>query len=305
MSHSRSSGFSLLEIAIVMTIIGVLLGSGILALTGILNDARYKTTQKQLDRIADAVAVYTQRNYFVPCPAPQPAGNVTPTGVAAVACANAGATGIVPYATLGLTLEQIRDGYGNYITYAVSPVGTQSVLNNSNPDLQCRYRKIWVIPPDGDANPTGTGGIALNEAKARFCCPTINSSANHDPNRDLRITNNAGNLLVPTPRTAATGAAATSWGTQVPPVPPATFPITQTPVVVLVSHGRNGFGAFMPNNTRRLGAGAIEALNADGDRDYRAGEFSTNANNFFDDIIIWRTQEQLMSSFGRDSCTRP
>jgi hypothetical protein len=250
--------------------------------------------------VADTVALFAHQNYFVPCPAAPPAGAVTPTGIAD--CTRT--VGIVPYATLGLKFEQIRDGYSNYLTYGVSPVLTQPNLNNVTVDEQCRYQKIWVIPiePVNQALASGPG-VALNPAKARFCCPLAATAPG--VGSDLQINNGAGAAMVPLlARNAANGNTVNQY--QVPPAATVAASRTQVPAIVLVSHGHNGVGAFVPAGRIAGNVGNNEAANRDGDRTYVAADYNKSPGaNYFDDIVMWRTQDQLMSAFGRDNCSRP
>jgi len=89
---------------------------------------------------------------------------------------------------------------------------------------------------------------------------------------------------------------------------------------VLISHGPNGHGAFLRDATRVDKAhGTLEEDNAydlfddtvtrDTKRTFRAAprndDESGGGVNYFDDLVKWRTNHQLVAHFGRDSCARP
>lgn len=296
--HSAHSGFTLVEIAIVLTIIGILLGSGIVALNGIMDDVRYRTTQDRLRGVSQALAVYAQNYMYMPCPA-NPA--VSPvTGRAIAACGTYtpggnGAIGIVPYATIGLTQEQARDGYGNFITYAVNAnYATEATVHTGiiNVHNSCRLADIWV---------SGSGN--KNRRKAHFCCNARGLYAD----TMVRLTS-GGTVLHPTrnlvPLLTLTGDQDVGFTGMLAGAD------NQTPAFVLISHGKNGYGAFRADGSVNRFVGpttgrADEMANENNDSEFIQVPRSGQAANYFDDVLYWQTPDQLISAFGRDSCARP
>jgi prepilin-type N-terminal cleavage/methylation domain-containing protein len=298
---SASSGFTLVEIAIVLTIIGVLLGSGIMALTGMLNDIRYRSTRDRMNQVANVLALYTQQNLFIPCPAQPPDNSGLTTGRALATCSGSNSQGIVPYQDLGLNVEQVQDSYGNFLTYAVNSKfatnDVQTIPAYDNVTQECRVPNVWVV-----------SGQNRNPRKARFCCAGPVST----PAQDLivRDRESGGTQLTATRTTnnvaSLTTAGASSFVAQ----------NTQTPVFVLVSHGRNGFGAYRPSTSKAryqppagISYRPNEVENENDDNVFVSAIYSlsreTSVNAYFDDVVIWRTQDQLLSALGRDSCARP
>lgn len=127
-------GFTLIEMAIVLVVIGLMLSGGLLAITPTINAAKARDTNARLDQIEQALLVYAIRNSCIPCPANGTLG--TPVGLAGGtpvtdtystgcvdthggACA-AGTNGVVPWGTLGLSQNEATDGWGNLISYIVS-----------------------------------------------------------------------------------------------------------------------------------------------------------------------------------------
>ncbi len=59
---ARSSGFTLVELVVVLTIIVVLAGSGIYLVTGVIDDARYQRADSDLKTIEIALKSYERNN---------------------------------------------------------------------------------------------------------------------------------------------------------------------------------------------------------------------------------------------------
>lgn len=137
-TSNKQKGFTLIEMAVVMVIAGLLfafLGSALIAYV---QKAKITTTEKRIEEINDALAQYLNINRRYPCVAPT---DVAPDtggfGVEVGAC-NVGAIagtietpgavmgaggvriGSVPTRTLNLPDEFSVDGWGQRFTYAVS-----------------------------------------------------------------------------------------------------------------------------------------------------------------------------------------
>jgi prepilin-type N-terminal cleavage/methylation domain-containing protein len=132
------AGFTLIEMAIVLAIVGLLLGSGLLAVAPVLENAKRKATIERMDRIEDALVLYTIRNSRLPCPADGSLANSNANygsaqpATATTACTITGGTSVVPWRTLGLEEALSSDGWGNRFTYQV----TVSTLTNTNTMLR-------------------------------------------------------------------------------------------------------------------------------------------------------------------------
>ena len=116
------SGFTLVEIAIVLLIVTILLGYTVALFPRQQELKQYNALEKDMDRIVDAIVGFAQVNGRLPCPAiPNSAGDED--GGGAGPCNNYG--GFVPVNTLGLegrinadTL--LLDPWGNPYRYYVS-----------------------------------------------------------------------------------------------------------------------------------------------------------------------------------------
>lgn len=222
----RQSGFTLVELAMVMLIIGLLLGGLIPTLSAQMETRRISETQRQLDEIKEALAGFAMSNGRLPCPADGTAsgGNelITDTGTAATCTLT---KGVLPWSTLGVPET---DGWSRRFTYRVA----------------ANYA-------DGA---DGTGAACNIAAGISF---QLCSSANL-------------NVL------AASGGS--SVATNVP--------------AVVVSHGRNGSGAYPAGGGAQIGtASGDESENADDDNIFVGRDYATD----FDDQVVWLSPNILFN----------
>lgn len=126
-----SRGFTLIEMAIVLMIVGLLLGGILVPLNAQMNQRNNSDTQKSLSEIRDALIGYVMANGYLPCPAnPTDVTGVTPTaGIARTPpCTGASATGVLPWATLGISET---DAWGNRYTYRVTSDYADAIANST------------------------------------------------------------------------------------------------------------------------------------------------------------------------------
>ncbi len=129
MSYRSTRGFSLVELAVVMTIAALLLGSTLPLLTAMHEQARIRDTRRSLNTALEALLGFAAVSGRLPCPAtegslgtelPSGGGNCTTT------------TGLLPAASLGLAPVDDQgfalDAWGGRLRYAVSD------QNSNNPD---------------------------------------------------------------------------------------------------------------------------------------------------------------------------
>ena len=108
------NGFSLLEMAIVLAIVGLLLASLLPNLSAQMEQQRRADTAKQSNEIRDAIYGYAIINGRLPCPAIASAvSGANNWGIAD--CTQT--TGVIPWVTLGVTET---DAWGRRLTYSVS-----------------------------------------------------------------------------------------------------------------------------------------------------------------------------------------
>lgn len=229
--HPLATGFTLVEMAIVLLIVGLLLGGGLMVLGSQTEMQRFRDTQRMLDEARDALLGFAVANGRLPCPA-----SATSNGVESF-CTNAtggcGAVttvpqphgrcsniynGFLPGATLGLpgtTGGYLMDAWGgsnaSRLRYAVySTLGTTGGAINT------------VVHPF-----TGTG--AGNSMQAA----TMAAIAAHTPL--LSVCNTATGIVTPGTPNAACPAAGT---------------LTNQAAAVIYSLGRNA--ALVPTGADEL-----------------------------------------------------
>lgn len=230
----KSNGFTLIEMAVVLILIGLVMGITIAGSKAAIESHQRSSTKDKLDVIRVTLINHIARTRRLPCPA---SPNST-TGVEATWSAPAplpalqlgtcagltpfGRTyaGILPWSTLGMSPDMVNDPWSHRITYVVSQV---------------------ALVPDGYRRP---GTITVHST-----APIILGA----PPAGNQI--NVGNLAI----------------------------------VLLVSHGRNGYGAWGPGGAVMAAApGALERENRPVNTAFvLAPTDDTNANNPFDDQLLW------------------
>lgn len=115
----RTAGFTLVELAVALAIVGLLLGMLIVPLSTQVDQQRIGDTQRLLDLIREAVIGFAVANGRLPCPATP----TTPNTTAGAGTENRVGTacgvpeGVLPWATLGLPET---DSWNNRFTYRVT-----------------------------------------------------------------------------------------------------------------------------------------------------------------------------------------
>ncbi|MGC2048642.1 MAG: prepilin-type N-terminal cleavage/methylation domain-containing protein [Gallionella sp.] len=182
-----NSGFTLVEIAMVLFIVALLLGGLVPTINVQLEQQRTNETRKKISEIKDALIGFAIINGRLPCSAdgtrsPGQAGYGTER---TPPCTAGTAYGVVPWITLG-TSE--TDGWGNRFTYRVA--------------------YDFADTTDGSTGACGatTAGVSFQ------LCSTIPANPN---------------LL-----TVQSAAAGTVIASKIP--------------VIIISHGKNGYGAYSP-----------------------------------------------------------
>lgn len=227
MCRKTESGFSLIDVAVVMAIVGILL-AGFLTAYKI-----YQATRATITTEENFIASQEALGAFIPFkgnryPRPAPFGvrdgqtgygeevdladvasSCTDVTAVGKVCRSIGASGenvligVLPFADLNMSDTQARDGYGRLFTYAVSEALTQP---NGNDPLD-------VSPADGVPDTDADGDIMYRHY---VCVKT----------QDLQ---DDGSVVVADCTKAAGN----------PPRP-----------IVLVSHGSDGIGAWLPSGVQ-------------------------------------------------------
>ncbi|MFA7349233.1 MAG: prepilin-type cleavage/methylation domain-containing protein [Methylotenera sp.] len=220
--------------AIVLVIIGFLLGGLLVSLSAQIDMRNYNETKQKIAVIKEAVVGFTLANGRLPCPAdPTVASGTAGAGtqkfdVAGTSCNSL--EGVVPWVDLGV-LE--TDAWGRRFTYRVT---------NSFSDA---FALSTVSPPVSCVSVPSSSSFAL-------CSEG-----------DLTISDGAVSIAIRIP-------------------------------AVVVSHGKNGFGAYNSDGTKisDISASSQEKENSDADADF----VSMIANPAtYDDVVDWVSQNTLFN----------
>ena len=155
---SASPAFTLIEMAIVLVIAGLLMVMVLGATTGLLGNQKRQNVRARLDAIETAMTNFVAVNRRLPCPADGRLASSAPgAGVEALVPATGAcqaavlAHGVVPWVTLGITESDAQDPWNARLTYRLDPALAGAaplplLMNMSNCD-----------PASSGA--TGAGGI--------------------------------------------------------------------------------------------------------------------------------------------------
>ena len=238
--HHKTSGFTLVEMAIVLVIVGLLLGGLLMPLSAQIEQRRIGETQKALEEIKEALIGFAVANGRLPCPAIATIASGAP---------NAG-------------LEACNGGtFGNCTqcanTAGVFPWATLSVSETDAWSWRFSYR-VTNFFSQGITQPLGLGCIPDT-------LPTKASFALCSPGDNNVCPSNAGC--------------------------PATTIASTIPAIV-VSHGKNGAGAYNTQGTLiPVSTNADEAANSDGNTNF----VSHTPTSTFDDLVTWLSPHILFN----------
>lgn len=112
-ARRESSGFSLVEMAIVLAIVALLLGGLLPTISGQMEQQHRNETSKYLDEVRDALLGYAVANGRLPCP------DTNGDGTENAPCTSTATQqfGTLPYNNLGVGN---KDAYGKELVYAVT-----------------------------------------------------------------------------------------------------------------------------------------------------------------------------------------
>lgn len=147
----HNTGFTLIEVAMVMVIIGFILAASIAPLNRQIERGRVQETNKLLDEIETALYGFAIANRRLPCPADadslgQEAETPANTGICNVGGTINSISGFVPGRALGISGKYnedvlLLDAWNNPIRYSV----TQSNTNGGAPDFTARNQTFDTV----------------------------------------------------------------------------------------------------------------------------------------------------------------
>ncbi len=112
--HCACQGFTLVEMAMVLVIVGLLLGGGLTVLSTQIEQQKVKGTERQLEEVKEALIGFALVNGRLPCPAVSAVNGAEKT----TCTTEATASGFIPWTTLGVNK---MDGWNKVIRYSVTP----------------------------------------------------------------------------------------------------------------------------------------------------------------------------------------
>lgn len=146
-------GFTLVEIAVVLVLVGLLLGSFIGSITQRIETSQRENTKKQLEDIKAALLGFVSAWGRLPCPATATGnGNEQPFGGSTIAIPCTLQHGFIPGKTLGISGTYNRDAllvdvWGNPIRYSVT-------INNNN-----AFTTPYTVPAAGGIKDVGMANL--------------------------------------------------------------------------------------------------------------------------------------------------
>lgn len=180
----KQQGFSLIELAIVLGILGLVFAGGLTGISSFQHSSNTKESQNNLAFIKKQALNFGVINKFLPCPDTDGDGfenRTTQTGTLGSVERCTANVGGVPYLDLGLQETDANDGWGNAIRYAVNTDTTNanlicdktsaaSMFCNSGSSVGVFWFTVTDTPPF--ASDRGTGNYYICNDSAASCSGT-------------------------------------------------------------------------------------------------------------------------------------
>lgn len=249
------SGFTLVELAVVMAIVALLLGGLMFTLSAQTEQRQFEESRRRLEQARELLIGFAITNGRLPCPAPSTSGDESPSGGGT--CTSI--SGWLPAKTIGHQHVNADghavDAWNNPIRYAVS---TGTPVNSDSPRI-CRSR----------VNPSPL---------PNYLTPLVPHFTHKDNLKTNGVDCKPSDLIVCKSATGITSSACGGSSNQVM--------TAETVVAIVFSTGKNGATG---------GTGLDEAANLNGDAVFvYHGPTPTGApNGEFDDLMIWISVGEL------------
>jgi prepilin-type N-terminal cleavage/methylation domain-containing protein len=142
LDNTRSAGFTLTELAIVMVIMALLIGGLMLPLSAQQEIRNNAETTRQLDEIREALLGFAITRGYLPCPAKSTSDGNEDRNPSTKKCTGGKRYGLLPWVTLGITPS---DSWGHLFLYSVTPgfshgAPTEQFKMTSSPDITIKTR---------------------------------------------------------------------------------------------------------------------------------------------------------------------
>ncbi|QJR14816.1 hypothetical protein DSM104440_01626 [Usitatibacter palustris] len=200
--RARASGFTLVEIGVVLIIMGLLLVMLIGITSSMIGNQRRAETRNKLANVETALALFVSKNLRLPCPADGAmtsananAGleridmSAPPNYTCNVGGAGLQTNGVVPWRSLGLSESDATDGWGARLTYRVAPEFIrQSSMNMTACDPGGSSGAVTLV--------AGTGYCNAACLTPPFLASNCTSPANATVTRGLSVRNLSSTLTL-------------------------------------------------------------------------------------------------------------
>ncbi|PWW47685.1 type II secretion system protein [Melaminivora alkalimesophila] len=315
-SGRHSGGFTLVEMALVLLIIGLLAFVFLPPSLAMLDLMRRKDTREKMQALQQALVRFVVLNQRLPCPADGSLGvdqtlsgveqRMNAAGPTQGRCFNAAMDkGVVPWRSLGLDSALATDSWGNLITYRVWAQAFSGVQSTVETGLTWSGAlDMSQCDPSGGTPPSGPGlampghrcQVVGNSASAPLTFLAIKPGAMPGSPEWRQMRGFGICRDVPCPRSIQSD-------------PPGANEVARRvdgngAAYVLISHGGNRYGAYNVSGTlinAASGPGPREGVNANGRSMNWSGptanpnvdvtfyidaEYDESESNYFDDIVV-------------------
>lgn len=146
MHAKKSKGFSLVEMAVVLVIVGLIIGGGFSTVGAYLDNAKQSHTMGSLKITKQALLNYVKVNKHMPCPDLDDDGSQEDDRTGSYSTRCSGELGTIPYDDLGVSREIASDDYGNLFGYAIHKESALDVIMDKNPSIQSELDQLVDDP---------------------------------------------------------------------------------------------------------------------------------------------------------------
>lgn len=262
---NKLSGFALVEVAIALTVLGIIGALGLPMALHSLQRHKIQITEAHAEKILSALSAFVIQEGRLPCPA-NPAAPFSSFGEEVDTCLH-NEEGILPFKTLGVPEALSKDGFGRYFTYVVESALTSKELSKEKAAPSILSFNILQDRPFTKPPPSKT---------TNFCNM-------QPPAIPLEILSSKEGAFAPVLPQGKDFIAVilVSHGEQ--------------------GHGAfKGDQSFARHQAAIHGPG--EEQNINGDKIFIQKTYSVNKDDYFDDLIFWVSRNTFLPLYAHRSC---